>query len=106
MHLYEVLRRLAARGDAVIVIEHHVDLLNACDRLVELGPGGGEDGGRVIASGTPGELADRPVASITGPFLGDPRAHADRAATESAAGARGGQGARRLRMSAARPTTR
>ena len=67
-HLYAVLRRLADRGDAVIVIEHHVDLLCACDRLVELGPGGGGDGGRVIARGLPEELvADG--KSVTGPWL-------------------------------------
>ena len=67
-HLFDVLRRLADRGDAVIVIEHHVDLLNACDRLVELGPRGGAQGGEVIASGTPAELR-RDSASVTGPWL-------------------------------------
>ncbi|MFT5288534.1 MAG: excinuclease ABC subunit A [Candidatus Paceibacteria bacterium] len=67
-HLYGVLRRLVERGDAVIVIEHHVDLLNACDRLVELGPGGGAEGGRVIAAGTPVELRSD-ADSITGPWL-------------------------------------
>jgi len=67
--LYGVLRKLVARGDAVLVIEHHVELLNACDRLVELGPGGGEAGGRIIAEGTPAELRADP-ASVTGPWLG------------------------------------
>ncbi len=66
--LFSVLARLAERGDAVIVIEHQVDLLNACDELVELGPGGGEAGGRVIARGTPEELARSPD-SLTGPWL-------------------------------------
>ena len=66
--LHRVLQKLAERGDAVLVIEHHVDLLGACDRLVELGPGGGAAGGRVIAQGTPAELARDP-ASVTGPFL-------------------------------------
>ncbi|MEW6073320.1 MAG: excinuclease ABC subunit UvrA [Planctomycetota bacterium] len=68
VHLFAVLRRLAERGDAVIVIEHHVDLLNACDRLVELGPGGGEAGGLVIAAGPPAALAADPD-SVTGPWL-------------------------------------
>ena len=67
-HLYTVLRRLADRGDAVLVIEHHVDLLNACDFLVELGPAGGKDGGRIIATGTPGELMSD-ESSVTGPWL-------------------------------------
>jgi excinuclease ABC subunit A len=67
-HLARVLDRLAARGDAVIVIEHHLGLLAICDELVELGPGGGEAGGRIVARGTPAELARDP-ASVTGPFL-------------------------------------
>jgi excinuclease ABC subunit A len=53
----------------VVLIEHHTELLGICDRLVELGPGGGEAGGRVIASGTPDELASNPD-SVTGPWLG------------------------------------
>jgi excinuclease ABC subunit A len=67
-HLMAVLSRLAARGDAVLLIEHHVGLLGACDRLIELGPAGGDAGGRVIASGTPAELAADPE-SVTGPWL-------------------------------------
>ncbi|MCZ6597714.1 MAG: excinuclease ABC subunit UvrA, partial [Planctomycetota bacterium] len=67
-HLFDVLVRLTARGDAVVVIEHHTGLLAACDRLVELGPGGGEAGGRVIATGTPREIAANPH-SVTGPWL-------------------------------------
>jgi len=68
VHLARVLDRLAARGDAVIVIEHNAQLLSICDRLVELGPEGGAAGGRVVAMGTPREMAADP-ASITGPFL-------------------------------------
>ncbi len=68
LQLFRVLEKLAERGDAVLVIEHHVDLLAACDWLVELGPGGGEAGGRVIAQGTPTELSGAP-ASVTGPWL-------------------------------------
>jgi excinuclease ABC subunit A len=76
VHLARVLDRLAARGDAVLVIEHHAQLLAICDRLVELGPEGGEEGGRVVAAGTPLELAADP-ASITGPFLARELARAD-----------------------------
>ncbi|TAJ02520.1 MAG: excinuclease ABC subunit A, partial [Planctomycetota bacterium] len=68
-HLLRVLERLTARGDAVIVVEHHVGLLGCCDALTELGPEGGAGGGRVIARGTPRELAADP-ASVTGPWLG------------------------------------
>jgi excinuclease ABC subunit A len=58
VHLARVLDRLAARGDAVIVVEHNTQLLSVCDTLVELGPGrGGEAGGRIVAAGTPREVA-------------------------------------------------
>jgi excinuclease ABC subunit A len=63
-----VLRRLADRGDAVCVIEHHTDLLAVCDWLVELGPAGGDAGGQLIAEGTPQDLMNNPK-SITGPYL-------------------------------------
>ncbi len=68
VHLARVLDALVERGNGVVVIEHHTELLGLCDRLVELGPGGGGAGGRVIAAGTPAELALDP-RSITGPFL-------------------------------------
>lgn len=74
VQLVRVLHDLARRGNAVCVVEHHADVLRACDRLVELGPGGGDAGGRIVAAGTPAELAADP-SSITGPFLG-PRAAA------------------------------
>ncbi len=82
LHLYQVLARLAGRGDAVVVIEHQLDLLAACDRLVELGPQGGEAGGRVIAAGTPEELARDP-ASVTGPWLARTLGAADAAPEET-----------------------
>ena len=68
LHLARVLGRLARRGDAVIVIEHNLELLEVCDRLIELGPAGGSAGGRIIATGTPVELAADPE-SITGSWL-------------------------------------
>ena len=55
--LIGVLQRLADEGHTVIVVEHHPYLLASCDWLVELGPGGGPDGGAVVASGTPEEVA-------------------------------------------------
>ncbi len=59
-----VLHRLADEGHTVVVIEHHPQLLACCDWLLELGPGGGPDGGRVIAEGVPEALArgDTPTA--------------------------------------------
>jgi excinuclease ABC subunit A len=66
--LARVLAKLADEGHAVVLIEHHTGLLAMCDTLTELGPGGGEAGGRVIARGTPTQLA-ADARSITGPFL-------------------------------------
>ena len=68
VHLARALGRLARRGDAVVVIEHHTELLRVCDRLVELGPGGGQAGGAIVAVGAPAALSDDP-ASVTGPWL-------------------------------------
>jgi len=68
VHLVRALARLARQGHAVVVIEHDTDVLEVCDRLVELGPGGGETGGRIIAEGTPEALA-RCATSVTGPWL-------------------------------------
>ncbi|HVS18060.1 MAG TPA: excinuclease ABC subunit UvrA [Planctomycetota bacterium] len=74
--LAAVLRRLADAGHALVVIEHHTGLLVGCDRLLELGPEGGAAGGRVLAEGTPEELAREP-ASVTGPFLARELARAE-----------------------------
>jgi excinuclease ABC subunit A len=65
--LNRVLHRLVAAGQTVVVIEHHAHVLAACDWLVELGPGGGPEGGRVIATGAPETLAQ--ADTPTAPFL-------------------------------------
>jgi len=66
--LARCLGRLARQGNAVVVIEHHTELLEVCDRLVELGPEGGAGGGQLLGEGTPWDLAnDR--ESVTGPWL-------------------------------------
>ena len=68
--LLEVLQRLVDAGNSVIVIEHNLDVIKVSDRLIDLGPEGGDDGGRVIATGTPEEVAANP-ASYTGHFLAE-----------------------------------
>ncbi len=68
--LIEVLDRLVGRGNTVVVIEHNLDVIGAADWIVDLGPEGGDRGGRVVASGTPEQVA-RVAASYTGQFLKD-----------------------------------
>ena len=63
-----VLNGLVERGNTVIVIEHNLDVIRACDWLVDLGPDGGSGGGRIVGSGTPQELAASD-ASITGRYI-------------------------------------
>ena len=67
--LLEVLQRLVDQGNTVVVIEHNLDVIKSADYIVDLGPEGGEEGGRVIATGTPEELAEMTDGSYTGRFL-------------------------------------
>jgi excinuclease ABC subunit A len=66
--LVRVLRRLRDLGNTVLVIEHDLDVLKAADHLVDVGPGAGRDGGRIVAEGTPEEVA-RTEGSVTGAYL-------------------------------------
>lgn len=66
--LTEVLNRLVDQGNTVIVVEHHLDLIAACDYVLDLGPESGSKGGTLVASGTPEDIANCPQ-SITGRFL-------------------------------------
>jgi excinuclease ABC subunit A len=66
--LIEVLDRLVGRGNTVVVIEHNLDVIRAADWIVDLGPEGGDRGGRVVASGTPEKVAAT-AGSYTGHFL-------------------------------------
>jgi len=66
--LLRVLRELKRRGSTVVLVEHNLDLLAACDYLIELGPEGGEAGGYLVAEGSPEEIA-RNEGSLTGRYL-------------------------------------
>jgi excinuclease ABC subunit A len=66
--LLHVLRRLVDIGNTVIVIEHNLDIIKNADYIIDLGPGGGESGGNLVATGTPEDIAKNPN-SFTGEFL-------------------------------------
>jgi excinuclease ABC subunit A len=66
--LLEVLHRLADLGNSVIIIEHNLDVIRNADWILDLGPEGGEDGGRVVGEGRPAKIAATP-GSYTGEFL-------------------------------------
>ncbi len=67
-HLLQALFNLRAQGNTVIVIEHNLDVIKMADYVIDLGPEGGKDGGRVVACGSPEDIA-RVSASHTGRFL-------------------------------------
>ena len=66
--LTEILQRLAEGGNTVIVIEHNLDVIKTADYIIDMGPGGGEEGGRVVACGTPEQIAAN-EESVTGKYL-------------------------------------
>jgi excinuclease ABC subunit A len=66
--LLAVLNRLVGQGNSVIVIEHNLDVVKTADWVIDLGPEGGDDGGRIVAEGTPEQIA-RKRGSHTGEFL-------------------------------------
>ena len=65
--LMTVLNRLADKGNTVVVIEHNLDVIKQADYVIDMGPGGGREGGIIVATGTPEQIAkgDSPTA----PFL-------------------------------------
>ena len=63
-----MLQRLVDQGNTVVVIEHNLDVIKSADRILDLGPEGGEDGGELVAAGTPEQVAGTP-GSYTGEFL-------------------------------------
>jgi excinuclease ABC subunit A len=66
--LLDVLHRLVDKGNSVVVIEHNLDVIKTADWIIDLGPDGGERGGRLVAAGTPADVAEVPE-SYTGQFL-------------------------------------
>jgi excinuclease ABC subunit A len=66
--LLEVLQRLVSAGNSVVVIEHNLDVIKTADRLIDMGPEGGEEGGHVVAKGTPEQVAAA-EGSHTGEYL-------------------------------------
>lgn len=66
--LVDVVQQLVDKGNTVIVIEHNLDLIKAADWIIDLGPEGGQEGGEIIAEGTPEEVAEK-EGSATGTFL-------------------------------------
>ena len=67
-HLLRVLNRLVDSGNTVVIIEHNLDVIKTADHIIDIGPEGGEGGGRIIALGTPEKVAKQ-KASFTGHYL-------------------------------------
>ena len=68
--LLRVLQKLVDRGNTVIIIEHNLDVIKSSDWVIDLGPEGGDDGGEVIAIGTPEQIINN-KKSYTGKFLNE-----------------------------------
>jgi excinuclease ABC subunit A len=67
-HLLQVLHRLVHSGNTVVVIEHNLDVIKTADWIIDLGPKGGDNGGRIVAEGTPAEVS-QVKGSATGFYL-------------------------------------
>ena len=66
--LSDVLQKLVSSGNTILLIEHNIDLIKTCDYIIDLGPEGGENGGEIVAEGTPEEISKNPH-SYTGEYL-------------------------------------
>ena len=66
--LLGVFQALLDRGATVVVIEHDLDVIRSADYVIDMGPGGGDAGGRIVAAGTPEEIRQDP-GSVTGRYL-------------------------------------
>jgi excinuclease ABC subunit A len=85
--LLQVLQRLVATGNTVLVIEHNLDVIKTADHIIDMGPEGGDGGGEIVATGTPEEIAAHPT-SHTGRFLAEVLDRLPLPADEDAEGAR------------------
>ena len=65
-----MLHRLVDGGNTVLIVEHHMDVIKCADHVIDLGPEGGEEGGDIVAEGTPEVVAQTP-GSYTGKFLAE-----------------------------------
>ena len=63
-----VIKELVDKGNSVIIIEHNLDVIKCADYVIDLGPEGGDGGGKIVASGTPEQISANP-RSITGKYL-------------------------------------
>ncbi len=100
--LLAVLQRLVDSGNTVVVIEHHVDVMKNADHIIDLGPLGGDRGGRVIAQGTPEEVA-RVKKSFTGQYLA--QVLGDRARRSAAVPKNGGEKRNGASVNGTKPKT-
>ena len=66
--MVNILQRLVDTGNTIIVIEHNLDLIKTCDHIIDLGPEGGDNGGEIVACGTPEQICKN-ERSYTGKFL-------------------------------------
>jgi excinuclease ABC subunit A len=83
--LLDVLTKLVDQGNTIVVIEHNLDVIKSADYVIDLGPEGGDGGGRVIAAGTPEDVAEHDM-SATGRFLADLLSSCRKQRTRSMAG--------------------
>ena len=66
--LLDVLNKLVEKGNTVVVVEHNMDVIKMADWIIDLGPGGGEFGGKIVAEGTPEQIVKN-YKSVTGKYL-------------------------------------
>jgi excinuclease ABC subunit A len=94
--LLEMLQRLVDGGNSVVVIEHNIDVIKVADRVIDLGPEGGEEGGEIVAAGTPEE-----VAAVAGSYTGRFLAEVVKPAAKKGGGRRRGGSGTRSKVAAA-----
>jgi excinuclease ABC subunit A len=102
--LMAAMSALRDAGNTVVIIEHNIDVVACCDWVVDLGPGGGEHGGQLVAEGTPEQIAEVD-ASVTGHFLRERLGSARSTAASSKSAARRSAGSKAAGSKAAASKT-